>query len=499
MAGHDENPFSPPLMPGASSQDSEGGRDGLDAREVPGTPRDLPASFGLATATFVVVASMVGTGVLTTSGFTVFFVGSNAWMLGLWVVGAVIAACGALTLAELAAAIPRSGGDYVFLYEAYGPLAAFLSGWVSFLIGFGAPIAASAFAAGEYLLRPFDLDGPTGLLARRGLATVLILAFGHIHGRTRSGSVGVQGASTVLKFVLLAALAVAGLIAGWGRWENLADAPPIEAVDRPLLLAAFSSLVYVYYAYTGWNGAAYLAGEVSNPRRTMPRAIFLGTGLVVVLYLALNAFYALALTPADLRGVVDRAEAWGEPEPLNALTPIAEIASARLFGSRIASGLSIVIGLTLLASLSAFILTGPRVAYAMARAGQFPAVAGRLSGPSQTPAAATAMQIAWSLVLLWTGSFEGIVVYAGVGLALFSMLTISAVYALRIRKPDLPRPFRTPGYPVVPAIYLGATLALTVATCLERQDAAMASLASIALGVPFFYGWRWFTARRASG
>jgi APA family basic amino acid/polyamine antiporter len=469
----------------------------LDSIDPPADePKELPASFGLATATFVVVASMVGTGVLTTSGFTVFFVGSNAWMLGLWVVGAVIAACGALTLAELAAALPRSGGDYVFLFEAYGPLAAFLSGWVSFLIGFGAPIAATAFAAGEYFLRPFDLDGPTGLLARRGLATVLIVAFAYIHGRTRSGSVNVQGVSTVIKFGLLAALAIAGLAAGWGRWENLAGAPSTQEIDGPLLLAALSSLVYVYYAYTGWNGAAYLAGEVADPRRRMPQAIFLGTGLVVVLYLALNTFYALALTPEDLRGVVERAELAGNPDPLNALTPIAEIASARLFGQRVASGLSIVIGLTLLASLSAFILTGPRVAYAMARAGQFPAVAGRLSGASKTPAAATAMQITWSLILLWTGSFEGIVVYAGVGLALFSMLTISAVYALRIRQPELHRPFRTPGYPVVPAIYLISTLALTIAACTQRQDAALASLVSIALGVPFYYAWRWFTGRR---
>ncbi|RUL87624.1 amino acid permease [Tautonia sociabilis] len=462
-----------------------------------GEGADLPASFGLATATFVVVASMVGTGVLTTSGFTAFFVGSNAWMLALWVVGAVIAACGALSLAELAAALPRSGGDYVFLYEAYGPLAAFLSGWVSFLIGFGAPIAATAFAASEYLLRPIELDGPTGLIARRGLATVLILAFGHVHAWTRGGSVGVQGASTVLKFGLLSGLAVFGLAAGWGRWENLADAPPIEAIDRGLVLSALSSLVYVYYAYTGWNGAAYLAGEMADPRRQMPRAIFLGTGLVVLLYLALNLFYALALTPGDLGAIVERAEAAGNQEPLNALTRIAELASARLFGERVAAGLSVVIGLTLLASLSAFILTGPRVAFAMAKAGQFPVVAARLSGPSKTPAVATAMQISWSLVLLWTGSFEGIIVYAGVGLALFSMLTISSVFVLRLRRPDLPRPFRTPGYPVVPAVYLLATLALTVAACVQRSEAAIASLLSIALGVPFYFGWRWFVGSPA--
>ena len=231
--------------------------------------RKAPAEgprFGLATATFVVVSSMIGTGVLTTSGFTVYFVGSNQLMLALWVVGGVLALCGALTLCELSAALPRSGGDYVFLSEAYGPLAAFLSGWVSFLIGFGGPIAASASAA-----------------------------------------------------------------------------------------------------------ANYLAGEVDRPQERMPRAILLGTGLVLALYLALNTAYALALSAADVRAIV------GGPENVNAIAPIAQIAADRLYGHRVADPLSVAIGLTLLASVSAYILTGPRVAYAMARAGQFPEVAGRLS------------------------------------------------------------------------------------------------------------------------
>src|SRR3954451_6056863 len=155
--------------------------------------------FGLATATFVVVSSMVGTGVLTTSGFTVYYVGSNQLMLGLWVVGGVIAVCGALTLAELSAALPRSGGDYVYLYEAYGPLAAFLSGWVSFLIGFGGPIAASAFAAAKYLLAPLRLDGASAVLAQQALAMLAILAFAAIHASGRHRTIRVQGGITVLK------------------------------------------------------------------------------------------------------------------------------------------------------------------------------------------------------------------------------------------------------------------------------------------------------------
>ena len=136
------------------------------------------------------------------------------------------------------------------------------------------------------------------------------------------------------------------------------------------------------------------------------------------------------------------------------MAPIAELAAKRLFGAKVADPLSIAIGVTLLASLSAYVLTGPRVAYAMARAGHFPAIAGRLTARSRTPAVATLLQVAWALVLLWTGSFESIVIYAGVGLALFSMLAVSSIYVLRWTRPDLPRPFRTPGYPIVPAIFL---------------------------------------------
>src|SRR4051812_21765984 len=166
------------------------------APEVSGSPPPMPADFGLATATFVVVASMVGVGVLTTSGFTVFFVGSNRLMLMLWAMGGVVALCGALTQAELSASLPRSGGDYVFLHEAYGPLAAFLSGWVSFLIGFAGPIAAIGDAAATYLLAPMGLEGTLARVAERGLATVAILALAAAHSSGRKWSIHVQGWST---------------------------------------------------------------------------------------------------------------------------------------------------------------------------------------------------------------------------------------------------------------------------------------------------------------
>jgi basic amino acid/polyamine antiporter, APA family len=433
--------------------------------------------FGLATATFVVVSSMIGTGVLTTSGFTVYFVGSNQLMLALWVFGGVLALCGALTLCELSAALPRSGGDYVFLSEAYGPLAAFLSGWVSFLIGFGGPIAASASAAAKYLLAPLRLGDASTAVAQPAVASAAIVALGVVHCLGRGSTIRAQAGMTALKIGILAVLAVAGLAAGWGRWENLADRPPLTP---GLLVTMASSLVYISYAYTGWNAASYLAGEVDRPQERMPRAILLGTGLVLALYLALNAAYTLALSAADVRAIV------GGSGDLNAIAPIAQIAADRLYGPRVAGPMSVAIGLTLLASVSAYILTGPRVAYAMARAGQFPEVAGRLSA-RDAPAIATAMQVAWALVLLWTASFERILLYSGVGLAIFSMLTISAVYVLRWRRPDLPRPFRTPGYPLVPAVYLAGTGLLTAAVFLERPVVSSISLLSIAAGVPVYY------------
>ncbi len=444
----------------------------------------MPAEFGLATATFVVIAGMVGAGVLTTSGFTVYAVGSNQWMLLLWVLGGVIAVCGALTIAELSAALPRTGGDYVYLYEAYGALPAFLSGWVSFLIGFSGPSAASAYAFANYILAPFGGTSEFRPIAERLLASSAILFFAGVHIAGRRKSATVQAWITILKLVALGLFALSGLSIGWRNSANLNDLTPLS---WPLSVTMMSSMVYIYYAYTGWNSASYLAGEIKDPQRKLPRAILLGTAGVTALYLALNLVYALALSAADVRGIVDN--------PANrignvAVAPIAQIAAARLFGERWATPLSILIGLMLLSTLSAYVLIGPRVVYAMARAGQFPSVAGRLTARSGTPAVATILQIAVALVLLWTGTQESIIVYAGVGLSIFSMMAMSSIYILRWRRPLLARPFKTPGYPVTPAVYLLLTGSLTLATFYDRPRVSLYALLSILAGIPIFYLWR---------
>ena len=432
--------------------------------------------FGLATATFVIVSSMIGVGVLTTSGHTVLKLGSNQLMLALWVAGGVIALCGALTLAELSAALPKSGGEYVIFREAYGPLPAFLAGWVSFQFGFSAPIAAAASAASSYLLAPFALGPSAGTLARPLLGSATILGFAAIHASGRGRSVKLQGVVTVLELAFLAAFALAGLVAGRGNFANLDDRPP---VDSGLLLDMLFALIYISYGYTGWNAASYLAGEIGDAGHRLPRAILLGTGLVMALYLALNLVYALALPAEEIRTLA----ALGRSD---AVDSIAQLAASRLFGARWADRLSIGVGLILLSTLSAYLLTGPRVTFAMARAGQFPSIAGRLSPRTGTPVVATMLQAGWGLVLLWTGSFDQIVLYAGVGLSLASMLSVGAVYVLRVRRPDLPRPFLVPGYPWVPAIYLTANAALLVAVFAEQPGIAACSVLSILTGLPIY-------------
>ena len=230
-----------------------------------------------------------------------------------------------------------------------------------------------------------------------------------------------------------------------------------------------------------------MAGEVRDAQRRLPWAILLGTTGVSLLYLALNMVYGLALSAADVRAIVD--------DPSNdigrdAVAPIAQIAAARLFGQKWSTLFSIAFGTMLLSTLSAYVLIGPRVVYAMARAGHFPSIAARLSRRAGTPVVATALQTSVALLLLWTGSFENLIVFAGVGLSIFSLLVVSSIFVLRWKRPGMDRPFRTPGYPATPAVFLLVTSVLTAATAHEHPRVSMYAVLSIVAGVPFYYIWQ---------
>ena len=238
----------------------------LDSPAPSVSPKTMPAEFGLPTATFIIVASMVGVGVLTTSGYTVNDVGSNQLMLGLWVLGGVVAAAGALTLCELSAALPRTGGDYVYLKETYGPLVAFLSGWVSFVLGFASPSAAAALSSAKYLCAVRRGRKHRNHSPRSGDGSDRILRGGPSFGATSDGDV--QGWITAVKLALLVLFVIAGTVVGRSHFANLADAPPVA--EWPKVPMMFS-LVYIAYAYIGWNAASYLAGEFVEPQKQLPR------------------------------------------------------------------------------------------------------------------------------------------------------------------------------------------------------------------------------------
>ncbi len=436
-------------------------------------PREtLQRGFGLSTATYVVIASMVGTGILISPGYMMASLGNYPVIFGLWALGGLLALCGALCIAELAAALPRAGGEYVYLREAYGPMPAFLSGWTSFFLGFSAPLAVAGYIAALYLLTPFGLaENPEGTLVRI-LAAVIIAAItvpnllGHRH------SAWTQNLTTVLKFGLFVALIVAGFLFGKGRLANIAGGQPIRDVDFE---TAMTQLFYVMFAYSGWNAAGYLAGEIRDPGRTLPRSLLLGAGLVIALYVGLNLIFAYAVPLADV--TFDNAE------------HVPQLAVEHLFGPRASSVFSIVLGLTFLATVSAFVITGPRIYYAMAQDGLFPAIAKRVSAKGQVPTYAMMLQSACAIIILFVTDFQNLYQYASVGLSLFALLFISAVYVLRWRRPELPRPFRVPGYPLVPAIFLLVTVFMAVFAFRQWPKPSIYSLGSICLGIPVYYLW----------
>ncbi|MDT8301597.1 MAG: amino acid permease [Sedimentisphaerales bacterium] len=440
---------------------------------------ELQRGFGLSTATYVVIASMVGTGILISPGYMMASLQNYPVIFGLWALGGLLAMCGALCVAELAAALPRSGGEYIYLREAYGPMPAFLSGWTSFFLGFSAPLAVAGYISAKYLLTPFGLaENEAGLIIKAAAAAIIVVVtlpnlFGHRQ------SAWTQNLTTVIKFGLFVCLVVLAFLFGKGQLANLSEGQPVGDVDFG---TAVTQLFYVMFAYSGWNAASYLAGEVKNPGKILPWSLLLGAGLVIVLYLALNLVFAYAVPMADVG--FDNAE----------LLP--KMAVGNLFGSRASNVFSVLLGLTFLATVSAFIITGPRVYYAMARDRLFPSVAGHVNSKGRVPVYAMIAQSVCAVIILFVTDFQNLYQYASVGLSLFALLFVGAVYVLRYRQPDMERPFRVPGYPVVPAIFMAVIIFMAVFAFKQWRTPSIYSLGSILLGIPVYYVWSFVRCQR---
>ncbi|MGZ4886352.1 MAG: APC family permease, partial [Candidatus Aminicenantales bacterium] len=322
----------------------------------------LQRRLGLFPLTNIVIANMVGAGIFTTSGLLMKDLHSAAVMLALWVVGGLIALCGALSYGELGAAIPHAGGEYAFLSRLFHPVLGFLAGWVSVFVGFSAPIAASAIGFTEYLTRAFPSLLRPGIFAEASEAAVMkkiyavlvIAAFTSLHTRGLELGARVQNLLTGLKILLIIGLVAAGFAVGKGSLTHLTASGPFDFGFGGWKTMGLA-LMWIMFAYSGWNASAYVGSEVKNPSRNLPRSLLLGTAAVVVLYVALNLFYIYAVPPASMEGVIS----------------IGGLAAGNLFGKSAETVLSVLISFALFSSLSAFIILGPRVYYSMAKDGVF--------------------------------------------------------------------------------------------------------------------------------
>jgi len=438
----------------------ESDADHTDDSEAPGLAAP-PRRLGALTATLLVVASMIGTGVFTTTGFLVADIRSPSAVLLAWLVGGIVALCGALAYGELAAALPRNGGEYQLLSRIYHPLVGFVAGWISFVVGFSAPIAASALAFGHYLaaLAP----GVDPVVS----AAVLAVALSALHALHVTLGARVQNVLTLAKVALIVLFIVGGLAkVDVGLVFAGADAAFGEAAFSPAFAVG---LIFVSFAYAGWNGAVYLGGEVRRPGRNLPLALVAGTGLVVVLYCLLNLVFLSSAPAQQLAGVLE----------------IGHVAAAEIFGARAGSWLTAMIALALVSSVGALIMAGPRVYESVGR--DYPALAvlsrrSRMGGP----VVALALQTVAILVMIATASFGTLLTYIGFTLSVSSGLTVVGVMVLRRREPDLERPYRTLLYPLTPLLFTLLSLWMIVHALGQRPAAGLAGLATMAAGVVLF-------------
>jgi APA family basic amino acid/polyamine antiporter len=439
------------------------------------TEDKLPRNLGLFPASNIVVANMIGAGIFTTSGLLMAGLNNPVLMMILWLAGGIIALCGALSYGELGAAMPGAGGEYLFLSRLYHPVFGFLSGWVSFIVGFSAPIAASAMGFSEYFCRAlpfiphwFEIHGIMNSASTRtflSVSVIMIFTLIHYHG-LKSGAM-LQNVLTVLKVALIVILLMAGFLSGKGEMSNFVSGNtlvPGLAGWKTIGL----SLMWIMFAYSGWNASTYIGSEIKNPIKILPRSLLLGTGIVILLYLGLNVLYIYSIKPDDMKGVIS----------------IGGLAMGNLFGKPAEIMFSLLISFALFSSLSAFIIIGPRVYYSMARDGLFFKSVARIHSKFQVPSNSILLQCIIAIIMVLSGTFEQVLTFMGFALGIFPILTVAGVFKLRKVNPSSPR---LPGYPLVQLIYILAGLMILFLSFLERPKESSIALLTVLIGIPAYY------------
>jgi len=439
-------------------------------------------------AAAIIVANVIGGGILFRSPAVAAAIPDPVWFLVAWVAGGVLAFMGAMAYAELAALRPKAGGEYVYLREAYGPLAGFLTGWTSFVAGFSGAIAASAvffivtlerflpgvandtaLLAVPIPLTPIALTVSIHTLA----ASALIVLFAFVHilgvgpGRAASNTL------TTLKIAAFVIFIVYGLAAGTGSPANLTG-----GIAPVTVTGWMFALIPVMFTYSGWNAASYMAEEIRDPGRNVPKALILGTAGVIVIYLLINVLYLYVIPIGELAATQGS---------------VLDVVADRLIGPRAGNVMAVVALVSLAAGINAWTFAGPRVYFAMARDGVFFKSAARVHPKYKTPAASIVAQALFSILLVLTGSLDSIANYVGFAITLFAGTAVAAIFVLRAREPNAPRPYRAWGYPVTPAIFVIVSAAIVLNAFYTAPAVTFTGTAIILAGIPLYF---YFSRRR---
>jgi APA family basic amino acid/polyamine antiporter len=450
----------------------------------------LVRQLGLFDSTMVMVGIVIGSGIFLTTGIMAKSIPSAGLILLAWLIGGLLTLAGALTYAELGAAMPEAGGQYVYLREAYGPMSGFLFGWILFLVYTTGGIAALALAFAEYTGYFFPALGTENLILTSdipflkstlhyslsagqliGVAVIMLLSIVNFVGVGLGKSI--QNIFTVIKIGTIAAIIILGFAIGKGTPPGLSMNPSGMSFGS-IIIGLGVSLVAVAWAFDGWNNVNFVAGEIRNPKRNLPFALIIGTLAITGLYILVNYIYLYALPMEDTVGVLR----------------IAEKATGALFGSSTGALISALVLISVFGALNGTILVGPRVYYAMAKDGLFFRKVAHVHPRFRTPGFSILIQAIWASLLTLSGTFEQIFTFAMFIAIAFWIIATAAVFTLRKKRPDMPRPYKTWGYPVVPAIFIIASCGILLNTLLEKPVEALAGIFLTALGIPAYFYWK---------
>ena len=446
----------------------------------------LVRGLSLLDSVMLMVGGIIGSGIFLTAGQVANAVHKPLLFFAVWLIGGLISLLACFAFAEMAAMYPEAGGQYVYLREAYGEFPAFLYGWMIFTVGQSGTIAALAVGFAEYFgaILPFasahkPIISILGWSLTRGevvsTAAIILLTYINVLGLRRGSAL--VNVATWAKFAAIAAFVLLGLAVGKGSWSNYTVSLPLAqpASFSHVISGLGVALIAVFWAYDGWVYITWVSGEIKNPQKVLPRALLLGILLVGFIYLSVNFVYLYAL---PITRVANE-------------TTIAQAAAVALFSSNAARWLGATIALSCFGAASSAILCSARVSYAMARDGAFFHAMGRVDPKHRTPAFSLIAISAWSIVLALSGSYDQLYTYVMFMMVLSYVAGVAALFVLRRKRPDVPRPYRCTGYPYLPALYLVMAGAWALNSVVTRPKETLIGIGIVFLGAPFYAFWRW--------